>query len=133
MVIINNEIKDEYEKEKIKRKEWENQIERSKYKCAVQCIGYRCCTNWHTFSGDNIGCWSCGKKGVEFNQRLLYLVDEETHYEICHNCERVRKINEKLACYYGAESYSKIKFNSCYKPWQIHLTQANFIYLYEFL
>ena len=120
-----NEIKDEYnkklknyyyEKEKIKRKEWENQIERSKYKCAVKCFGYRCCTNGHTFSDDNVGCGSCGEKGVEFYQRLLYWVDGETHHAICHNCNKVRKINETMTCYCGAESYSKIKLNSGYTP-----------------
>ena len=68
--------------------------------------------------GDNYGCESCGKKSVESNPRLLYWVNEETHYSICRNCERVKKIkiNEKLTCYCGAKSYSIIKFNPCYTP-----------------
>ena len=57
----NKKLKDYYyEKEKIKRKDWENQIERSKYKCLVKCYGEMRCVNRHTFSDDNVGCGSCG-------------------------------------------------------------------------
>ena len=46
----NKKLKDYYyEKEKLKRKEWENQIERSKYKCLVKCYGEMCCVNRYFF------------------------------------------------------------------------------------
>ena len=99
----NKKLKDYYyEKEKIKRKDWENQIERSKYKCLVKCYGEMCCVNRHIFSDDNVGFGSCGEKGIEFNKRLLYWVDGESHHAICHNCNKVRKINEIINCYCGA-------------------------------
>ena len=105
-----------YEKEKMKREEWENQIERSKYECEVHCYGDRFCINGHTISGDCVGCESCGEKGIEFNKRLLYWVDGETHHAICRNCNKVRKMNETMTCYCGAKCYSLINFNSDYKP-----------------
>ena len=40
----------------MKREEWENQIERSKYECEVHCYGDRFCINGHTISGDCVGC-----------------------------------------------------------------------------
>ena len=99
----------------MKRKEWENQIAISKYKCLVKCYGEMCCINGHNLD-DNVWCGSCGEKGIEFNKRLLYWVDGETHHEICHNCNKVKKINEKLTCYCGAKSKSIVKFTD-YKPW----------------
>ena len=120
-----NEINDDYnkkskdyyyEKEKIKRKDWENQIERSKYKCLVKCYGEMCCVNRHIFSDDNVGFGSCGEKGIEFNKRLLYWVDGESHHAICHNCNKVRKINETINCYCGAISKSIVKWKPDYKP-----------------
>ena len=112
----NNKLKDYYYKqEKMKREDWENQIERSKYKCLVKCYGEICCINGYNLD-DNVGCGSCGEKGIEFNKRLLYWVDGETHHAICHNCDKVKKINEKLTCYCGVESKSIVKFTD-YKPW----------------
>ena len=113
----NKKLEDYYhEKEKMKREEWENQIERSKYECEVHCYGDRFCINGHTISGDCVGCESCGEKGIEFNKRLLYWVDGETHHAICRNCNKVRKMNETMTCYCGAKCYSLINFNSDYKP-----------------
>ena len=64
-------------------------MDRSKYRCAVKCYGERCCKNGNFFSDDNVGCESCGKKCVEFDQRLLYWVDGEIHHAICRNCNKV--------------------------------------------
>lgn len=114
----NNQLKTYYnEQETIKRKEWQDQIERSYHKCIVQSYGKMECFNGHKYSTDNVGCGSCRKKGVAFDNRLLYWVDGDAHYVQCDNCKKVFYIDEKIECgTCEAESYSKIKWKGGWKP-----------------
>jgi len=115
----NKKLKDYYYKqEKMKREEWENQIERSKNRWLIQCYGKMRCKNWHTFSDPNFGCARCGNEGIEFDERLLYWVDRDAQYGICKNCEKIRKISETIICdICKAECECKVKWNKGYRQW----------------
>jgi hypothetical protein len=99
-----------YEKEKKKRNQWQDQIERAKYKTLIQTYGDNNCKNGHPFSDLNVGCGSCKKNGVKYEDRLLYWVDADTRYGICKNCNKVRLIHEKVYCNCGAEGECFVKF-----------------------
>lgn len=43
------------------------------------------CENGCKYSDDDILCERCRDK-VNYEERLLYWVDENTHYAICKNC-----------------------------------------------
>lgn len=69
----NNQLKEFY-KEKEKRKNWDEQIERSKYKNAIQCYGPMECEKGYEYSDDGLGYGICKGK-VKYEDRLLYWVD----------------------------------------------------------
>ena len=99
-----------YEKEEKKRNQWQDQIERSKYKTLIQTYGENRCKNGHSFSDLNVGCGSCKEKGIKYEDRLLYWVDADEHYGICKHCDRVRLMDEKVYCGCGAEGKCFVKF-----------------------
>ena len=98
------------EKVKKKEKEWEDQIQRAKWKTPVQAYGDMECVNGHKFSSDNIHCNLC-KKGD------LFWVDSDTRYVICRGCNKVFKLSEPLKCNIcGADVKSKVNWIEGYKP-----------------
>jgi hypothetical protein len=99
-----------YEKEGKKRNQWQDQIERAKYKTLIQTYGINKCKNGHSFSDLNVGCGSCKEKGVKYEDRLLYWADADERYGICKNCNRVFQIDEKVYCGCGAEGECLVKF-----------------------
>ena len=99
-----------YEKENKKRNQWQSQIEAAKYKTLVQTGGINKCKDGHSFSDLYVGCGSCKKNGVEYEDRLLYWVDADENYGICKHCNKVRKIKEKVYCSCGAEGECFVKF-----------------------
>ena len=114
----NHKLRDFYnEQKKIKRKEWEDQITRAKYRQTVQSYGEMKCKNGHEYSDANVGCGKCKKKGIDFNNRLLYWVDGDANYVICRHCNEVFDIDEDLVCgSCGAPSLCKVKWNRGYRP-----------------
>ena len=111
----NNQLKDFYkEKEKEKRKNWDEQIERSKYKTAVQCYGTMECEKGCKYSDDGVGCGICKDK-VKYEDRLLYWVDGDAHYVICKNCNDVSTIDEDVFCSCGAKCKCKVKMTTGYR------------------
>jgi len=108
----NNKLKKYYyDKEKEKRNIWETQINNSKYITAVQSYGENECVNGHKFSDLNVGCGRCDKKGVKYEDRLLYWVDAKENYAICKNCNIVRHVSEKIKCGgCNADCKCKVKF-----------------------
>ena len=99
-----------YEKEEKKRNQWQDQIERSKYKTLIQTYGENRCKNGHSFSDLNVGCGSCKEKGVKYEDRLLYWADADERYGICKNCNKVSHMDEKVYCGCGAEGKCFVKF-----------------------
>ena len=93
----NNKLKKYfYDKETQKRNIWQTQINNSKYNTAVQSWGENECVNGHKFSDLNVGCGICSKKGLKYEDRLLYWVDAYKDYAICKNCNKARQISEKI-------------------------------------
>ena len=75
------------------------------------------CKNGHEYSDANVGCGKCKKKGIDFNNRLLYWVDGDANYVICRHCNEVFDIDEDLVCgSCGAPSLCKVKWNRGYRP-----------------
>ena len=99
-----------YEKEEKKRNQWQDQIERAKYKNLIQTYGENSCKNGHSFSDLNVGCGSCKEKGVKYEDRLLYWADADERYGICKNCNKVSHMDEKVYCGCGAEGKCFVKF-----------------------
>jgi len=96
------------EKTKEKEKEWEDQIQRAKWKTPVQSYGNMTCENGHNLTED-VFCRDC--------QQNLYWVDSDEKYVICKGCNKVRKMSESLECSKcGAASNSKVKWIKGYKP-----------------
>ena len=104
------ELKEYFIKKAIeKKKEWEDQIQRAKWKMPVQAIGSTECKNGHKFKSDDVFCNICHKN--------LYWVDGDTNYVICKGCGIVRKIEDKFECTWcGAELPDKLKRIPGYKP-----------------
>jgi len=48
------------------------------------------CVNGNKFSGDGVGCESCKEKDIDFDDRLLFLVDIDEYYGIYKYCKEVR-------------------------------------------
>ena len=104
-----NDLKDYFnEKIREKVKEWEEQIQRAKWKAPVQDYGEMRCENGHEFKNDLIYCPICNE--------TVYWVDSDEKYVICKGCQRVTKISGELRCECGALSKSKIKWIKGYKP-----------------
>ena len=94
---------------KEKKKEWEAQIERAKWKSPVQAYGELKCENGHEFKDDLIYCGKCGG--------ALYWVDSDERYVICKGCNEVTKMPEKLFCSRcGAPFLFEVKWIRGYKP-----------------
>ena len=102
---LNNYFK---EKTKEKEKEWEDQIQRAKWKTPVQAYGNMTCANGHNLTED-VFCHKCHQN--------LYWVDSDEKYVICKGCNVVKKMSESLVCSgCGASSNSKVKWIKGYKP-----------------
>ena len=101
-------------KKKEKRKNWDEQIERSKYKTAVQCYGTMECEKGCKYSDDGAGCGICKDK-VKYEDRLLYWVYGDADYVICKNCNDVSKIDENIVCSCGAKYKCKVKMRTGYR------------------
>ena len=86
----------------IKKKEWENKVQDSKWKNPVQTYGDLTCINGHKLSGDNVICGNCGKGH-------LYWVDPKEGYVICKGCNDVHKLRPIVCSLCGAKSRSKVK------------------------
>lgn len=87
---LENNLKDYYyDKMKAKKKEWEDQIERAKWRTPVQAHGEMKCKNGHHLNDDPVvyGKWEKG---------FLYWVDSDEKYVICKNCNKVKKISGHL-------------------------------------
>ena len=104
-----NDLKNYFvKKTEEKKEEWENQIERAKWKTPVQAYGEMKCENGHDL-GDIVHCHDCHEP--------LYWVDSDERYSICKGCNEVRKISGNLICSgCGARSLSKVKWIKGYKP-----------------
>ena len=97
------------EKIKEKKKDWEGQIERAKWKTPVQAYGEMKCENGHNFATDNVYCGEC--------EQMLYWVDSDERYVICKGCHRITKIEDRLVCSKcGAKSKAHVKWIKGYKP-----------------
>jgi len=105
-----NDLKNYFNKKfKEKKKEWEAQIERAKWKAPVQAYGEMKCKNGHEFANDLVHCGKC--------HETLYWVDSDERYVICKGCNEVRKMTGELVCSgCGAPSLSEVKWIKGYKP-----------------
>ena len=91
---------------KVKKKTWENQISRAKWRAVCQCEGELKCENGHTLNNSPIEC-SRDCEGT------LYWIDGPSHYCICNKCEKISTLNGviwggKTGC--GARAKCKPKF-----------------------
>ena len=92
-----------------KKKEWEDQIQRAKWKMPVQATGSDRCPNGHKFRSDDVFCTKCKEN--------FYWVDGDTDYVICKGCGTVIKIKEPFYCSRcGVELPDKLKRIPGYKP-----------------
>ena len=98
-----------FEKIREKKKEWEDQIQRAKWKVPVQAYGELKCTNGHEFTNNLVHCGKC--------HQTLYWVDSDEKYIICKGCNEVRKISDHLVCSScGARALCHVKWINGYKP-----------------
>ena len=104
-----SELKNYYfEKIREKKKEWEDQIQRAKWKVPVQAYGEMKCVNGHDLS-DLVHCGKC--------HQTLYWVDSDEKYVICKGCNEARKIRDNLVCSFcGARALCHVKWINGYKP-----------------
>ena len=113
-------LKNEYEKKlkehyfnkiKEKQKDWEDQIERSKWKVRVQSHGEMKCKNGCDLI-DNVTCKKCDQN--------IFWVDSDEKYAICKGCDKnnaIRKMSGRLDCKgCGAECLCTVKWIKGYKP-----------------
>ena len=90
-----------------KHKEWEEQIERAKWKAPVQAYGELKCENGHYLTED-VYCDEC--------EQILYWVDSDERYAICKGCNKISKISGNLVCSgCGAPSKAHVKWIKGYK------------------
>ena len=98
-------------KTKEKKKDWEDQIERSKWKVRVQVHGEMKCKNGCDLI-DNVICKEC--------EQNLFWVDSDEKYAICKGCNKdnaVRKLSGELECKRcGADCLCTVKWIKGYKP-----------------
>ena len=98
------------EKKKEKEKEWDEKIEKSKWKFPVQDYEKMICKNGHKLVPE-VSCSICHEN--------LYWVDMKEKYVICKGCNRVKKLSEKSFCRTcGAEAISEEEYEKNYKPKQ---------------
>ena len=94
-------------KEKKKKQDWKDQINRSKYKHVCQTYGENKCSNGHTLNDGPITCGTCtgnGKKGV------CYWVDGPEKYAICDGCNKVRTIKNVVCGKCDAPCKFEVKY-----------------------
>ena len=99
---INNKIKE-------KKEAWLAQIERAKWRNAVQVYGDLECTNGHNLV-DVVTCSKCDEQ--------VFWADGDEGYVICKGCKEgyLRKIRKVICGKCGAETKSNIKWVRGYKP-----------------
>ena len=96
-----------------KKKEWDEQIERAKWKTTVQAHGEMRCKNGHEFGEDACNCMKC--------HGPVYWADSDENFVICKNCENngLARISGKIVCGVkgcGADCLCKVKWIRGYKP-----------------
>ena len=95
------------EKYNEKQKEWNDQIERAKWKCVVQAYGEMKCKGGHDLE-DNVICKKCDQN--------IYWVDSDEKFAICKGCKEVSKLSGKLDCKAcGSECLCTVKWIKGYK------------------
>ena len=104
-----------YSEEKIKdkKKEWDDQVERAKWKTIVQAHGEMKCKNGHDLG--EVVC-SC----ITYNQPV-YWADSDEKYVICKGCKNngLCKISGIIKCGKngcGADCLCTVKWIKGYKP-----------------
>jgi hypothetical protein len=85
-----------------KKRDWESQINRAKYKAKCQAQGTLECVKGHKLNGEAISCHAC--KGD------LYWVDGPTHYSICSGCQNISKLTKLVCGNCEADVYCEPKF-----------------------
>ena len=108
-----NDLMEHYDKKiSEKKKEWQDQITRAKWKVSVQAYGDLRCENGCELI-DIVVCY----KPCNGN---LFWVDSDEKYAICNKCpenQNVQKISEDLFCQRcNAKSLAKVKWIKGYKP-----------------
>ena len=116
------DLKNQYEEElkkyytkKIedKKKDWNGQIERAKWRVRVQAFGEMKCEGGCNLS-DNVACSDKSCEG------LLFWVDSDEKYAICDKCPEskcITKISGNLFCKgCGSKSLAEVKWIKGYKP-----------------
>ena len=97
------------EKKREKKKEWEDQIQRAKWKTVVAAFGEMKCENGHDFANNFVHCGKC--------EQPLYWVDSDEKYAICKGCNEVTKLTGHLVCSgCGAPSKAHVKWIKGYRP-----------------
>ena len=109
--MLENELKNHYyNKIEEKKKDWEDQIERAKWKMPVMAYGEMRCKNGHYLADEPAVCGKC-------KQGHLYWVDSDEKYAVCSHCNMVSKLSGKPLCLEcGAETLCKTKWIKGYKP-----------------
>lgn len=96
------------EKVKNKKNDWQNQINRAKYKSICQAQGELKCEGGHKLNGDSISCGgNCKGK--------LYWVDGPSHYSICMECQVIYKLSSLVCSSCGKRAYCTPKYTD-YMP-----------------
>ena len=129
-------LKDEYEnnlanhyerKIEEKKKEWQGQIERAKWKARVQACGLLKCENGCELT-DEVECSTLCEGNLfcvdsDENNKCrgcLFWVDSDEKYAICNRCpenNNIQKISGDLYCTgCGAKSFATVKWITGYKP-----------------
>ena len=104
-----------YLNEKIaeKKKEWDEQIERAKWKTTVQAYGEMKCKNGHELGEVVCACLDCNEP--------VYWADSDERYVICKKCENngLRQISRVIKCTVPgcyADCLCSFKWIKGYKP-----------------
>ena len=95
-------------KEKKKKQDWEDQINRSKYKCIIQTCGENKCNNNHILGDHPLVCSSCSDNGKE---GLWYWVDGPSRHAICNCCNKVKILSGVCCGQCSASSKREIKYS----------------------
>ena len=96
-----NELYEYYEKKR-KKKDYENQIQRAKWRSVCQVEGTIKCVNEHKLNNNPIKCGEC--------DGTLYWVDGKTRYTICDNCKLASRCESCVCSRCKGRSLSNPKF-----------------------
>ena len=101
------------EKIEEKKKQWNDQIERAKWKTPVQAYGEMKCQNGHEFGDVDCACTDCHEP--------VYWADSDEKFVICKKCKNngLRRISGVIKCGVegcGADCLCSVKWIKGYKP-----------------